>query len=341
MALAKHVMIFRFSAMGDVAMLVPVLRCLYAQNPKVRVTLVTRQRFTPIFKEFLDLEIITPDFNGQHKGLKGLYHLFKELKKKKPQRIADIHKNLRSRVLRLFFAFSPWVRTRVMNKGYRDRAKLTHPTKKTMKPLTPQHYRYIEVFSRLDFLLDLDNHEFPLKPGLPTTALEVNFPADKKWIGIAPFAAHQGKVYPLDLMQKVVGYLQQDHTVFLFGHGKKEAHQINVWAKAYPNVVPKALQMSFSDQLDLIANLDVMVSMDSANGHLAANYGVPVVTLWGMTHPFLGFAPFQQNHALMVDRTMFPKVPTSAYGKKIPKGYEEAMRTIAPETVIEKVLEII
>jgi ADP-heptose:LPS heptosyltransferase len=142
-------------------------------------------------------------------------------------------------------------------------------------------------------------------------------------------------------MQKVVGYLQQDHTVFLFGHGKKEAHQINVWAKAYPNVVPKALQMSFSDQLDLIANLDVMVSMDSANGHLAANYGVPVVTLWGMTHPFLGFAPFQQNHALMVDRTMFPKVPTSAYGKKIPKGYEEAMRTIAPETVIEKVLEII
>ena len=51
----------------------------------------------------------------------------------------------------------------------------------------------------------------------------------------------------------------------------------------------------FKEELALISNLDLMVSMDSSNGHLAAIYGVPIVTLWGVTHPFLGFAPFGQH----------------------------------------------
>ena len=331
-------MIFRFSSMGDVAMLVPVLRCLYAQNQKIQVTLVTQKRFSPIFKEFIELQIISPDFIGKHKGLKGLYRLYRELKQIKPHRIADIHQNLRSRILVFFFRLS-FTRIKVIDKGYTERKRLTRPTKKTMKPLTPQHFRYVEVFSRLGFALDVDKHEFPIKPGLPKSSLDIDLPSDRKWIGIAPFATHPGKIYPLDLMQKVVGYLQKQHTVFLFGHGPKEAAQIHVWAKAYPQVIPHALEMSFSDKLNLIANLDVMISMDSANGHLAANFGVPVITLWGMTHPFLGFSAFGQNNHLLVDREKFPKVPTSPYGKLVPKGYNDAMRTISPEDVIEMVLE--
>ena len=331
-------MIFRFSSMVDVAMLVPVLRCLYAQNQNIQVTLVTRKQFAPIFKEFNQLQIITPDFIGKHKGLKGLYRLYKELKQIKPRRLADIHNNLYSRILRLFFKLS-FTRVKAIDKGYVERKRLTHPTKKTMKPLTSQHYRYVEVFSRLGFALDVDKHEFPIKPGLSKSSLEIELPADRKWIGIAPFALHTGKTYPLDLMQRVVAYLQQQHTVFLFGHGSKEAAQIHIWAKAYPHVIPHALEMPFSDQLDLIANLDAMISMDSANGHLAANFGVPVITLWGMTHPFLGFSAFGQNNHLLVNREKFPKVPTSVYGEKVPKGYRDAMRTIKPEEVIEMVLE--
>ena len=108
-------MVFRFSAMGDVAMLVPLLRCLYKQK-NVTITLVTRKRFVPIFKEFTALQIVTPDFANQHKGLKGLYRLYKELKQRKPHRIADIHKNLRTAVLRMFFKLS-FTRIKVINKG--------------------------------------------------------------------------------------------------------------------------------------------------------------------------------------------------------------------------------
>ncbi|MGB0260096.1 MAG: glycosyltransferase family 9 protein [Flavobacteriaceae bacterium] len=327
-------MIFRFSAMGDVAMLLPVLRCLYQQNPGIQVTLVTRKHLNPIFKEFLELQIINPDFESGHKGFKGLYQLYKELKALKPRRIADVHNVLRTAVLRFFFASQPFVRTKKLDKGRQEKRALTRPKRKTLKPLTPQLYRYVEVFAKLGYTLDLDKHEFPPKPILPSM---IDSDPNQKWIGIAPFAAHKGKVYPLDLMQKVIGYLQQQHSVFLFGHGPDEEAQMQIWTRAYPNV--HRIGMSFSDELDLIANLDLMISMDSANGHLAANHGVPVLTLWGMTHPFLGFAPFRQDNNLIVDRAQFPKTPTSTYGNKLPKGYEKAMRSISPESVIEKAQE--
>lgn len=329
-------MIFRFSAMGDVAMLLPVLRCLYQQNPGIQVTLVTRKHLNPIFKEFLELQIFNPDFQFRHKGFKGLYQLYKELKALKPRRIADVHNVLRTAVLRFFFASQPFVRTKKLDKGRQEKRALTRPKRKTLKPLTPQLYRYAEVFAKLGYTLDLGRHEFPPKPILP---LMIDSDPNQKWIGIAPFAAHKGKVYPLDLMQKVIGYLQQQNRVFLFGHGPDEEAQMQTWTRAYPNV--HRIGMSFSDELDLIANLDLMISMDSANGHLAANQGVPVLTLWGMTHPFLGFAPFRQDNNLTVDRAQFPKTPTSTYGNKLPKGYEKAMRSISPESVIEKAQEIL
>ena len=86
-----------------------------------------------------------------------------------------------------------------------------------------------------------------------------------------------------------------------------------------------------------------MISMDSANGHLAANYNIPVLTLWGMTHPFCGFMPFDQpqENSITLDRNHFPYIPTSIFGNKIPKGYENAFRTIDPKIVIEKALDIL
>ena len=80
--------------------------------------------------------------------------------------------------------------------------------------------------------------------------------------------------------------------------------------------------------------------MDSGNGHLAAMYGVKVISLWGHTHPFAGFVPFNQplSNSLVPDLQQFPFLPTSVYGNKKVAGYENVMRTIQPEVVVEKVL---
>ena len=339
---AKHIMVLRFSALGDVAMCLPVLRCLIQTYPELRLTVVTRKRFAALFEELPNTTVFSPDFDGAHKGIGGLYRLYKTLAAAKPNAIADLHNVLRTKILRSYFAPKFWIRKAVLDKGRKAKKQLTRPRQKTLVPLVPQIHRYAQVFERLGFPISLDSHEFPPKTLCPNTealALDQN----KKWIGVAPFAAHKGKQYPLDLMQKVVAFLQQDYQVILFGFGREERAQLDIWAKAYKNVVNATSVYAFDAELRLIAQLDLMISMDSANGHLAANFGLPVISLWGATHPCLGFAPFGQaaSNSLTADRQQYPLLPTSVYGNKIRRGYEDAMRTIEPKAILELALEIL
>ena len=86
-----------------------------------------------------------------------------------------------------------------------------------------------------------------------------------------------------------------------------------------------------------------MISMDSGNAHLAAMYGVKVITIWGVTHPFAGFAPFNQpkEYALLANNEKYPKIPTSIYGNKYPKDYINAAGSISPEKILKKVQRIL
>jgi len=330
--------------MGDVAMMIPSLRCLTKAYPDLNITIVTNGFYKPFFTEFKNINFFAADFKNSHKGVKGLFKLYKELKNLKPTHIADLHSVIRTHFLSLLFKFR-FIKIKKINKLRSDKKRLFRKSNKVLKPLIPTQYRYSEVFCRLGFNIDLTSHEFPL-PKIITDSTQ-NFLSElesgKKKIGIAPFASFTGKIYPLDLMQKVVGFLQNDYYVFLFGSGKYETDILKVWTKAYPNVLGCYVLNSLKSELEIISNLSAMISMDSANGHLAANYNVPVISLWGLTHPFAGYAPFlsKPENELTSDREKYPLLPTSAYGNKTPKGYENVMRTIDVNDVILAVNKVV
>ncbi len=199
--------------------------------------------------------------------------------------------------------------------------------------------RHAKVFEKLGFTIDLSQPEFPEKAVLSPEILALIGTNHQKLIGIAPFAQYDSKVYPLDLMQEVIDQLALDttQTILLFGGGKKEIELLNSLAANKENVIVVAGKIKFQQELQLISNLDVMLSMDSGNAHIAAMLGVKVITLWGATHPFAGFSPFNQplENALVSDRNLFPKLPTSVYGNKKVEGYEEAMRTITVDAIVK------
>jgi len=337
-----HLLLIRFSAMGDVAMTVPVIRCLVQTYPDLKITFVSRPHLAPLFHEFDQLNFFPTDFDGRHKGIKGLWRLFQELRKIPFTAVADLHSVLRIHLLNLFFIFYGY-KVKSIDKGRSQKRALTRAKSKKFQPLTPTTYRYADVFRKLGYPISLDQHEYPDKKALPEALMPIFQETEKKWIGIAPFATHLGKTYPLDLMQQVIHFLQQDHQIFLFGAGQEEKQRLEVWEKAYANVYSTVEKINLKEQLNLMPYLDLMIAMDSANGHLAANAGISVLTLWGMTHPFCGFSPFDQplDHALTLDRNQFPLIPTSVYGNVIPPGYEDAFRSMKPKAVIEKALKIL
>jgi len=349
----KHILVIRLSAMGDVAMIVPVLRVFTTEYPEVKLTVLTREFFTPFFRDLVNVTVYPADLKGKHKGVLGLYKLSKELKNPpfasvtssaveksllKINAIADLHNVLRTNILKYFFLGKPYVQ---IDKGRAEKKALV--SGQTFQQLKTTHERYADVFRKLGFPLDLSNPSFQKRVELNSKTVSLIGTDSKKWIGIAPFAAHESKMYPLELMEKVIEELSKTHKVLLFGGGKKEIEILDNFQNKYENVFNLAGKLSLDEELDVISNLDVMLSMDSGNAHMAAMLGIKVVTIWGVTHPYSGFTPFNQpeDFTLLSDREQFPLIPTSIYGNKYPKGYGEASRSIVPDKIIKKVESIL
>ena len=334
----------RLSAMGDVAMTVPVLRAFAQQYPEVQLTVVSRPFFQPFFKDIPNLHFFAFDEKERHKGILGLWRLFQDLKALQIDAFADLHNVLRSKVVRTLFALSG-KRTAFVDKGRAEKKALTRAENKIFQPLPTMFERHQLVFETLGFPIDLSQPQFPAKAKISQPELATIVAQSQKVIGIAPFAQYDSKVYPLDLMKEVIDTLaqNQEHTILLFGGGQNEKEQLQNLAGDKNNVINMAGKIPFQEELDLISNLDVMLSMDSGNAHIAAMLGVPVVTLWGATHPYAGFLPFNQtlDNALVSDRNQFPQLPTSVYGNKKVAGYENAMRTILPEQVVARIAEVL
>lgn len=328
--------------MGDVAMTVPVVQTLAQQHPDLKITILTRPFFKPLFADIPNTNFYEADVKGRHKGILGLRKLSKELKILKIDAVADLHNVLRSNILKSFFQLSkiPFIQ---IDKGRAEKKTLT--TGKLFSQLKTTHQRYVDVFQKLGISIDLSKHVFSPKRKLTKHITDSIGPDSKKWVGIAPFAAFAAKMYPLDLMEKVIERLNgiDNYKILLFGGGKKEENILNEIADKYNNVINIVGKLSFEEELQLISNLDLMVSMDSGNAHLAAMLGVKTITLWGVTHPYAGFYPYgqDQEYALLSNRDEYPLIPTSIYGNKVPSGYEEVMRTILPEKVIEKVTTLV
>ncbi len=316
MAAPRRLLIFRFSSLGDVAMTVPVIKLLLQQYPQLQVTVVSTAFVKPLFDDIERLQFFAADLRGRHKGFKGLYRLYRELKKQYAfDAIADLHNVLRTKVLRSFFAMSG-TRMAVVDKGRAEKKALTRPVNKILQPLKSTFQRYADVFEKLQMPISLEvNSGVKKAPVLPD--YQQLKQAGYRLVGIAPFAQYDRKMYPLEQMKEAVRLLLQhgEVKVLLFGGGKKETELLQQWEGELKGTQSMAGRMSFAEELQVIGQLDVMVSMDSANMHLASLYGVPVVSIWGATHPYAGFYGWGQSLHNAVQVELYCR-PCSVFGNK-------------------------
>ena len=330
--------------MGDVAMTVPVIKRVTERFPDLKITFLTRRFFAPLFEELQNVQVYEAEVHDRHKGVAGLRRLSHELQELGIDAVADLHNVLRSNILKVFFQMAG-VPVKQINKGRAEKKALTRKNNKLLKPLKTTHERYAEVFAKLGFPIDLSEPVFLPRQKISRTVKELAGEEPRKWLGIAPFAQHESKVYPVDLMQEVLLQLEKEDNlkVFLFGGGARECGILKNWEEQYSNAISLAGKVSFAEELAFISNIDAMLAMDSGNGHMAANFGVPVITMFGLTHPFTGFTPFGQpsSNWILPDLEKYPAIPTSIYGKNIPEGYEEVMRSIPPAAVVQKVKEVL
>ncbi len=357
--MTQHVLIIRLSAIGDVAMAVPVVYSVARQYPDVRFTVLSKPFARPFFDSLApNVFFMAADIKGEYSGIRGLNKLYRRLVAKNFTAIADLHDMLRSKYLRLRFnlTFAGRPKTAHIDKHRKWRRELCSEKDKVMRQLPTSFDNYLEVLSRLGFPATLTFKNFfqSTTAGAATdgkgnlTKLPSPFntkPAGEKWLGIAPFAAHQWKVYPTEMMHEVIaGLVKKDKNlhIYLFGGGKEEMAVFDAWCKEFSQCSNASAALGgLSNELILMSHLDVMLSMDSGNMHMAAIAGCPVVSVWGATHPYAGFAPWGQSQDDVIGVDL-PCRPCSIYGNKpCSRGDFACMRSIAPEAIISKLSKYI
>lgn len=324
-----HLLLIRFSALGDILMTVPVIDALAQCYPDVHITVVSR----PYVGSVMQLLPANVDFVGIDPRDIGLGRLYRELAALKPTHVCDLHDVLRTKYLRLRFHLAGKPVSHII-KDRRARRAFLHAEVKTQQP-TP-FTRYAEALARLGFPVEINpSQRFSLAGVSHSPSSE-----SVLRIGVAPFAAHEGKVYPLPRMERVVQLLSERGVqVFLFGAGERERQLMEEWAERYEGVQSMVGRMeNMAAELHFMARLDLMLTMDSGNMHLASLAGVRVVSIWGATHPLAGFLGWGQRMEDVIQLPL-PCRPCSTYGNHPCRfGDWRCLMGIEPGEVVRRVV---
>jgi ADP-heptose:LPS heptosyltransferase len=330
--------------MGDVALVAPALQSIIAANPGVEIVLVTRKLFVPFFTEMAQVRVVVADLKGRHKGPAGLWRLYRELLPEGFDALIDLHNVTRSKLLGLFFRLSG-VPVFQIDKGRRE--KRAYIAGKARQPLKHTVERYLETFGK--FGLASATVAAPYiqpSPAALNGAGEIlrglGIEPGHQLVGIAPFAMHAPKMWPLERTQQVLAALtaRPGVRVLLFGGGAEESQRLEALADESEHVYSMAGKYSLEQELGLIRRLSLMLSMDSSNMHIASLLGVPTFSIWGGTHPDLGFRAYGQDTSFEIQPSIpLDCRPCSVYGSKPCRyGEPKCMASISTESVSKRLL---
>lgn len=346
----QTILVLRFSALGDVALTVPVIKALLAANMDLSIVMASDKHCAGLFSGIDRLTFEGFDLKGEFKGFVGIFRIFTLLRKKYAfSLVADLHGVIRTHLLRFLFEAGRR-KTEVINKGRIEKYALVRKENKIFRPLPHATERYADVFRRLGFKISLPQvgdiaggQDKALVPETEQTTSKQTTLADESVIkiGFAPFAKHAAKMYSLDKFKEIVQYFDRPpYELYFFGGKGAERLLLADWEGHFSRAVPMAQNSSIADELEIMREMKAMVTMDSANMHLASLADVPVISLWGPTHPYAGFYGFSQNPMNAVQVNLSCR-PCSVFGNTTCwRGDHACMEQITPAMVEEKLLKL-
>lgn len=319
-----RILAYRFSAFGDVAMTAPVFREFLEQNPDVEIVMVSRKNFESLFADIPS--VVFKGINlDDYKGFFGLNRLANELIEEfKPDLVANLHDVIRTKILDKIYR-RKGLKVFKIDKGKEEKERLTDIWNLNKVQLKKTVERYADVFREMGFEVNLSHQLRPVSN-------------NKSGVGFAPFAQHQGKMLPLEKSYELVRILAQKKKIYFFGGGKKETETLEKWEREIPNTYSLSGKLTLAEELNKISELELMISMDSANMHLASLMGTRCVSIWGATHPYAGFLGFGQSEDDVVQIEDLTCRPCSVFGdKECYRGDWACLEELDVQKIVEKI----
>ncbi|MDG2450630.1 MAG: glycosyltransferase family 9 protein [Saprospiraceae bacterium] len=318
----KKALVIRFSSIGDIILTTPVIRSLALQGD-YEVHLLTHQKFTHVLKDNPHLEKI-------HSFEESIWTTSKKISNHHYDIIIDLHKSIRSYLLRLFllrkvYGFNKlrikrWWRTKI-NKDLKDD---NHIALRFIDALTPLKLSYDG--GGLDYYI-------PQKDRIVLSGRN-----STKKIALIPGANFYSKTIPTE---KLIAIISQwpDLDFHILG-GEKEIGKFNE-LNIYPNVQNHCGQLSLAQSASIIEQSDLIICTDTALMHISAALKKNIISIWGGTVPGFGFYPFfppDKGSFKIIENVSLSCRPCSKSGKThCPKSHFNCMKTISTNEIQKEI----
>lgn len=330
----KTYIIIRLSALGDVAMTLPALYSAADDHPGDQFVLVTQYFMSRLVID-PPLNLTTLPFLQDHDGTslgtisftKKLHHLYPDAV------VVDLNNTLRTKSIGLALK-AMGHKLFSLSVPKRERRRLLAARKEAIVP--PELYLprmtdlYVLTLKKADINMLSKGRLVIGRTSCPTRVS----------IGIAPHAQYKGKMILEEQIIELIDGLAErfpDSDLILYGAAGTEARKNRKLVQLRPDTVRLTSAQGLAEEVEEIAQLDCMVSMDSANQHIAAMVGTPVISIWGATHPAAGYIPFRTPLANCIGVDIECR-PCSILGNKsCHRGDYACLHHLSVPTIIEAI----
>jgi len=350
----KKILIVRFSSLGDVILTTPVIGALKSQFPQSRIFFLTKAQYGDVLRADPRIfSLIEFDPMQKNKGFSGFMRLVSELRSQDFDLLVDLHANLRSFFVRHLTKSKIKLK---YNKHRLSRFLMVHL--KFLKTKAIQTVdSYLEILKRIKIYAPEKNPLiFSSQDNVESSdhfLLEQKVKKDDIVVGVHPGARWETKRWDEEKFAQVCQILIEGHNckILLLGDAEDDELVENISKGVHELVeniskgVPKprviqVLGLPTGRILSLIKRCDCLVTNDSGPMHIAQALQVPVVAIFGPTHPKLGFAPLGSKNVVLCANVKCS--PCSLHGeKRCSKKSRFCMDLIEPKMVVEAVEKLL
>ena len=301
---APRILIARFSALGDIVTMQPVVTAMRRRFGKDAVLdLVCLSRCAEAAK-------LLSEINQVHLVERGTGEVLEALRERNFDYLMDFHGTVRSRslarsldVLTFSVDKQAWNRWRLI-RGFRN-ASVTGFIERCFQCLQPfdieppsKELRGADAWGNLNL------------PGHPDMA-----ELTSGQVVVSLGSSHPGKHLSNAIVDTAIHAAEQSSRSVVLVGGHAEQPRAEMLAEQHDHVLSRAGQWSLGESALAIKHADAVVSGDTVTMHLAAAVGTPLATVWGCTRPSLGLSAWRPNlQSLDLTPRDNPSRPCSKHG---------------------------
>lgn len=318
----KKFLFIRFSSIGDIVLATPAIRCLKMQLPEAEVHFLTKRSFKAVSEA-------NPYIDHFHYYDNNLSELIVELKKENFDLIIDLHKNVRTAIIK----FRLGIPSLSYNKLSLQKFMLT---KFGINQMPGRHItdRCMDAIASLGVVNDGMGLDYFIAADAHIKSTDIPTSHQAGFIAIVIGASYFTKKLPVKKLQVLCAAIQ--FPIILIGGREDIKDGAEIASVDRVKIYNACGKFNLNESADIVRQSKLVISHDTGFQYVACAFNKKVLAIWGGTSPLLDVAPYYGINQLQVHTNgvayqnfivpNLPCQPCSNYGTKTcPKGHFKCM----------------